>query len=121
MKKLLLGFLAVVIFVIDVDAQSYDEFTWTSPAPNMLQKNAFKFGPDDSLYIGARGLFVYKDSTINHYNFYPLSGSYIKGIAFENNNIWLGTDSGLVKRSGNVIQVFNKSNTVMNSNRLYVI
>ncbi len=118
MKKLLLGFLAVVIFVIDVDAQSYDEFTWTSPAPNMSQKSAFKFGPDDSLYIGARGLFVYKDSTINHYNFYPLSGSYIKGIAFENNNIWLGTDSGLVKRSGSVIQVFNKSNSGMNSNRI---
>ena len=61
MKKLLLGFLAVVIFVIEVDAQSYDEFTWTSPAPNMSQKSVFKFGPDDSLYIGARGSYHFNE------------------------------------------------------------
>ncbi len=118
MKKLLLGFIYVAIFVIHVDAQNYDEFAWTAPIPNLSQKNAFKFGPDDSLYIGARGLFVYKDSTINYYSFYPLSGLYVKGIAFESNNIWFGTDSGLVRKNGSTIQVFNKTNTGMNSNKI---
>lgn len=100
------------------EAQSVDTFNWSSPIPSMGQKYAFKFGPDDSLYIGARGLFVYKDAIINHYDFYPQTGLYVKGLAFENSNIWLGTDSGIVKRTGSAFQVFNKSNTAINSNRI---
>jgi len=118
MKIKLLALLMALLFAEEINAQGYDQFVWTTSAPSLGAKNVLRFGADDSLYIGARGLFVYKDTTINHYSFYPQAGYNVRALAFENNDVWLGTDSGIVKRSGSVIQVYNKSNTGMNCNMI---
>jgi len=115
MKIKLLALLMALLFAKEISAQGYDQFVWNSSTQGLVGPQFVKFGLDDSLYIGSVfGLHVYADTTINFYSLYPLAGRYAKAISFESGIAWIGTDSGLVKRTGTQLQVFNKSNSGMN-------
>ncbi len=115
MKVKLFAIFIALFFVKEINAQGYDQFVWNSSIQGLAGPQFVRFGPDDSLYIGSVfGLHVFADTTINFYPFYPLAGHYAKAITFESGIAWIGTDSGLVKRSGVQFQVFNQSNSGMN-------
>lgn len=100
-----------------LSAQSYETFTWSNAVSGMTVPHAIKISPDDSIYIaGGNGYHVIKDSTVNFYPYSLLPGNTVVDFAFENNIVWLATDSGLVKRTTAQTQVYTTGNSGIISN-----
>jgi ligand-binding sensor domain-containing protein len=90
---------------------------------NSIRSLYFK---DSTLYIGtlAAGIYKLKNNLLSIFtgNNFSLPSPFVKAIHIDSyNNLWLGTDNGLVKYNYENIQLYNHLNSVFTSDNVFDI